>query len=188
MDYLLCVQFHMDLKKTGMNEHEEKMMADIFYENSGCGKNLLYCCIVIVLILVLSACKTQYVPVETIRTEYINRTDTVKQTDSIFTNKETIIKEADNALIAELGLQLKDNERAILILQKELQKQVSKESEHKTDTIIKTDSIQVPYPVERKLSKWEQIKMDIGGIAIGGFIGIVVIIIATFLIRRYRKP
>lgn len=30
------------------------------------------------------------------------------------------------------------------------------------DTIIKTDSVRVPYPVEKKLSKWQQIKLDIG--------------------------
>ena len=30
------------------------------------------------------------------------------------------------------------------------------------DTVIKKDSVRVPYPVEKKLSKWQQIKLDIG--------------------------
>jgi hypothetical protein len=61
------------------------------------------------------------------------------------------------------------------------------ESEHKTDTVIKTDTIQVPYPVERTLTKWEQVKMDYGAIAIGGCITFVIIIIIGFIVRAYRK-
>jgi hypothetical protein len=105
----------------------------------------------------------------------------------LISEKETIIREADSSLVAKLGLQLKDNERAILILQRELERQVSKESEHKTDTVIKTDSIQVPYPVERKLTKWEKIKMDAGGISIGVCIALVLMIIVYFIVRAYRR-
>ena len=143
---------------------------------------------VVVLSLLLSSCKSiQYIPVETIKTEYKNHTDTFKQVDSIFSEKETIIREADSALVAKLGLQLKANERAILVLQRELERQVNKEMEHVTDTVIKTDSIQVPYPVERQLSKWEKIKMDTGGIAIGFCLGFVILIIIFFIVKAHKR-
>ena len=31
---------------------------------------------------------------------------------------------------------------------------------NKTDTVTKTDSVRVPFPVEKKLGRWEQIKVD----------------------------
>lgn len=140
--------------------------------------------ILVILCLILSSCSSvKYVPVETVRTEYRNHTDTIRQTDSVKIEKETIIREADSSLVARLGLQLKDNERAILILQKELERQSSSKQEHSTDTIIKTDSVQVPYPVERQLTKWEKIKMDAGGIALGLLIVLVIIVLLRWLMK-----
>lgn len=144
--------------------------------------------VLIILSFFFSGCRSiQYVPVEKVRTEYINRTDTVNKIDTLISEKKTIIREADSTLVSKLGLQLKENERAILVLQKELERQVSKESEHKTDTVIKTDSVQIPYPVERKLTKWEQTKMDAGGIAIGVCIAIIIMIIIGFIAKAYKK-
>lgn len=89
----------------------------------GCFYTLVIALIVAACMILFSSCKSiQYVPVETVKTEYKNHTDTVRQIDSIFSEKETIIREADSALVASLGLQLKANERAILILKKELEK------------------------------------------------------------------
>lgn len=129
---------------------------------------------------------TQYIPIETVRTEYSHKTDTVKQTDSVFHEKETIIREADSAMIAKLGLQLKANERAILVLQKELEKQVNSKSESKTDTVFRNDSVQVPYPVERQLSHWEQFCIDYGKVMTGATVVLLVFII-VWLARRLRK-
>ena len=51
---------------------------------------------------------------------------------------------------------------------------------------VRTDSIPVPYPVERKLTRWEKVKMDFGGIAIGAIIAVVCIAV-VWLIRKFRK-
>jgi hypothetical protein len=120
--------------------------------------------------------------VETVKTEYVSKTDTLKQVDTVFTEKETIIREADPELIAKLGLQLKDNEKAILVLKRELERQVNKQSEHRIDTLLRTDTIKVPYPVEKKLTKWQQVKIDYGGEAI--ILAIVVIFIVIWLIFK----
>lgn len=154
----------------------------------GCFYSLAGVIIIIVISLLLSSCESiQYIPVEKVKTEYINRTDTVNKIDTLISEKETIIREADSSLVARLGLQLKANERAILILQKELERQVSKESEHRTDTVIKTDSVQVPYPVEKKLTKWQQIKIDWGGsamIMLAIFSLLIIVAIVDILRRR----
>ena len=51
---------------------------------------------------------------------------------------------------------------------------------------VKSDSIPIPYPVEKQLSKWEQTKMDFGGIAIGAIIAVVCVAV-VWLIRKFRK-
>lgn len=53
-----------------------------------------------------------------------------------------------------------------------------------TDTtyINRIDSISVPYPVEKRLSKWEQAKVDYGGIAL-----IAVAILFAFLVWLARR-
>ena len=107
------------------------------------------------LMALLVSCRTQYVPVETVRTEYINRTDTVHKTDTVTNERETVIREVnkgDSALLAKYGIQIKDNERMLLFLQRELAKERSKEREVQHDTTIVRDTIQVPYPVEKKQS------------------------------------
>ena len=112
--------------------------------------------LVVLCTVFFSSCRTvRYVPVERIRTVYQNHTDTIRETDSVIHEKETIIREADSALVAELGLKLKENEKAILILKRELERQKHEVSEHKTDTVIERDTIPMPYPVEKELT-WYQ--------------------------------
>lgn len=136
----------------------------------------------------LTGCTT-YVPVETVRTEYRHSTDTLRQTDSIIKERETIIREAnsgDSALLASYGFRLKENERLLLFLQKELEREKGNQEERRTDTLIKNDTIRVPYPVEGKVPKWEQVKLvstgAVGGVCVLGIVGI-----TLWLRRRYRR-
>ena len=59
-----------------------------------------------------------------------------------------------------------------------------------TDTLwrVRADSVrvQVPYPVERDLTRWEQTKMDVGGVAIGALL-LAIAIAVMWLIKRFRK-
>ena len=49
--------------------------------------------------------------------------------------------------------------------------------------VIRIDSIQVPFPVERELSWWQSVKVQVGEIAIGIIIGLIIIIA---LLRRKK--
>lgn len=144
---------------------------------------------ILVATLLFVGCKTQYVPVETVHEYVHHHTDTVHRTDTVTNTKETVIREAtkaDSALLAQYGIQLRDNERMLLFLQRELEKEKSKEVEHATDTVIKVDSIQVPYPVEKKLGAWEQVKIGsvgfVAALGIGGIVGA-----ALWIRRRYKR-
>ena len=102
--------------------------------------------VIIVVCLLLQACKSvQYVPVETVKTEYIDRVKQVHDTMHTI-EKETTYINGDTVLITKYIDRIK-------VL-------------HQTDTCIieKTDTVQVPYPVERRLSKWEQTKNNIGNL------------------------
>ena len=44
----------------------------------------------------------------------------------------------------------------------------------------------VPYPVERELSRWERIKMDFGGAALG-VVGALLVVAVVWLVKKFRK-
>jgi len=139
------------------------------------------------LVFGLVGCKTVYVPVESVHEYVHHQTDTIEKTDTVTNTKETIIREAskaDSALLAKYGIRLKENERLLLFLQKELEQEKSKEIEHHTDTVIKVDSVQVPYPVEKKVPFWEKVK--IGSV---GFVSALVFGggVALWIRRRYKR-
>ena len=59
----------------------------------------------------------------------------------------------------------------------------------RTDTMIveRVDTIRLPYPVERQLSKWEKIKLDFGGMLMGGIAIFALSAAAMWLLRRKRN-
>lgn len=121
-----------------------------------------------VALAVLCGCtRTAYVPVESVRTEYRDRdiervvTDTVTDTRLIVIKGDTVIDWRDR-----------------------WHRQT--DTVHDTLFIERTDSIPVPYPVERRLTRWEQAKQDIGGYAIA-LLTIVICIAVVWLVRRMRR-
>lgn len=138
--------------------------------------------VVLTAFLLAGCVSTRYVPMETVRTEYTHNTDTVIQTDTVKSEKETIIREAnsnDSMMLAEMGIKLKDNERLLIMMQKQLNEAKSHHYESKTDTIIKTNTISVPYPVEKELTFFQKI-------AINGFAYITIALLVLFIILLFK--
>lgn len=52
-----------------------------------------------------------------------------------------------------------------------------------TAYVCRTDSVAVPYPVEKRLSKWEQAKVDYGGYALAAVI--ILLTLAIWFARRW---
>ena len=110
-------------------------------------------------------CKSvQYVPVETVKIEYKDRLkiDSVIKYDSVYFDR---YMKGDTAFIIKEKYKYLDKIKIV------------------RDSVFKTDSISVPYPVEKQLSKWEKVKMDFGGVSIGALLGII-ILVAIRIIKR----
>ena len=58
---------------------------------------------------------------------------------------------------------------------------------NRTDTILKTDSIQVPYPVEKRLTRWQTLKRELGGWALGVIIVFALVIVGRMIYRLRKK-
>ena len=106
-----------------------------------------------VITLLFGSCTRKvYVPTETVRTEYKDRVvEAVRVDTTIMRDSVAVYVNGDTVRITKY----RDRWRTRII------------ERHDTCTVTKTDSVQVPVQVERKLTKWERTKMDAGGIAIG---------------------
>jgi hypothetical protein len=121
-------------------------------QGEGCLLSMLsvtFIALAIALMLAFSGCTTtRYVPVEHHTTENHWHTDSVKERDSVHTERNTVIRELDSAAMAKYGIQMERNQKAWLVLQREMEARM-RELERMTDTkdTIR-DSIPIPYPVE----------------------------------------
>lgn len=138
----------------------------------GMVKRLLYLIIPYIILISLAGCKSvQYVPMETVRTDsiYVDRyqRDSIYQRDSVFVNRWT-----DGDTIYQ---------------DKVVWKYVYRDKvKYDTVAILRSDTINVPYPVECKLSKWEQLKLNVGGWAISIII-IIVLIVMGCMVYKLKK-
>lgn len=130
-------------------------------------KALIYI-ILLTLAICFVSCRTQYIPVETVRTEYRVR-DSIRH-DSVY--------QQDSVYVLVKGDTVYQYKYKYLYKYQYL---------NRTDTVIKIDSVQVPYPVEKQLSRWQSIKMELGGWAFGLVIAFVLIIIGRIVYRYKNK-
>ena len=103
---------------------------------------------VMAIVICCVSCKTKYVTVPEYHKEYINRTDTFLRSDTLFRLDSVVIRQQGDTTVIE---KIRWQNRFVNVYK------------IKTDTIMKSDSIRVPYPVEKKLSKWQQFRLDFGG-------------------------
>lgn len=138
----------------------------------GMVKRLLFLIIPYIILSSLAGCKSvQYVPMETVRTDsiYVDRyqRDSIYQRDSVFVNRwiagDTVYQD------------------------KVVWKYVYRDKiKYDTVAILRSDTLRVPYPVEHKLTKWEEVRLTVGGWAIA-FIIIVILIVVGCLIYKIKK-
>lgn len=120
----------------------------------------------IFLATILYSCKSiQYVPVETTKrdTTYLSQTkiDSIYHRDSIYVERK-----GDTVYLSKY---------------KYLYKYIEK---HDTLWREKTDTIQVVYPVEAQLTKWQKIKINIGEYLITAIALVIIWLCAKYFIKR----
>ena len=137
-----------------------------------------------------SCTTTKYVPVESQHTEHHWHTDSVKERDSVHTEKNIVIRELDSAAMARYGIQMQANQRAWLVLQREMENRL-RELEHMTaqrDTVH--DSIPAPFPVEVKvpaeLTWWQQTRIHLANILLYLILIVGIIYVGKKHIKRLR--
>lgn len=128
---------------------------------------LLLLGLAVLLTSAVCSCRTvQYVPVETVRTDslYFNTVST----DSVYVKDSVLIVKGDTVTEYRWRYVYKYKDR--------------------TDTVYvsRTDSVQVPYPVEKRLTKWQRFKMDIGGYALAAVV-VTVLIVFGKLVYELKK-
>lgn len=166
--------------------------------------------ILIGLLALTSLCFTScshrvYVPVQSIRTDtiYMSRKDSVHIKDSLVTRQVinirdsvaihdsvVIVKDEQGNIKEKLIVRYRDRWHATqdnLTLQRLL---AHYKASNNILRAIRKERIEVPVPVEKKLSRWQKIKMDVGGWAIGAMSTVllgVVGYIVVWLLKKYRK-
>ena len=119
---------------------------------------------VIFTLIMLTGCKTTYIPVETVRTETERVVDI--QRDSIYVLDSVFVREAhDTVYITKWRTEFKEALRV------------------DTFRVERIDTLNTIVEVEKKLTKVQQLKMDVGA----GVLYAVPILIAVGLFLLYRK-
>lgn len=121
-------------------------------------------------VLSLCGCKqVEYVPVKEVRTVEIERNG-IKWSDMSYGSNETTMTTIKDSVVVVV------NQQGEEVSRKEYhEKETDREYREKYEELMmmyeslrseKTDTVQVPYPVEKQLSKWEQTCVNYGGEAI----------------------
>lgn len=125
-----------------------------------------FMCIILLASAIWSCRSIKYVPVESIQYDSVYLNKVVK--DSIYIKDSVLLVKGDTII--------------------EYRYKYIYQYKDKTDTlyVTKTDSVQVPYPVEKQLTWWQQFQIDVGGWAIGIAI-ILAIIVIMVVVRKMKK-
>lgn len=129
-------------------------------------KRLILIFLLAVTMSLLSCRSVKYVPVETVKTEYKTRDsiryDSIYQRDSVFLYQKGDTVYQYKYLYKYRYLTLRQ-----------------------TDTVAITDSVRVPYPVEKALTRWQVVKMKTGGLAVG-LAAVLVLVAVGRLLYKFR--
>lgn len=119
---------------------------------------------VIFMLIMLTGCKTTYIPVETVRTETERVVDI--QRDSIYVLDSVFVREAhDTVYITKWRVEYKEALRV------------------DTFNVQRVDTLNTIVEVEKKLTRVQRLKMDVGA----GVLYAVPILLAVGLFVLYRK-
>ena len=129
----------------------------------------LYIYIIIILLTpaIWSCRSVRYVPVETVKHDSVYFNKVVR--DSIHVKDSVYVRDKGDTLYVERWKYLyRDKVRV------------------DTMVSVRVDTLAVPYPVEKRLTRWEQFRLDVGGYAI--FAVVVTILIAVgYMIYKLKK-
>ena len=118
--------------------------------------------------LVLGGCKTKYVSVPEIHTEYITSVDTTVRKDSVYLRDSVYVERKGDTLYVNKTL-YRDRYHNIYKVKK--------------DTVVKRDSVNVAYPVEKEMSRSERLFVAMGKF----FSALVIALLFVIGVKLYKR-
>lgn len=118
--------------------------------------------------LALAGCsRAQYVPVETVRRDSIYLTQI--QRDSIYKYDSIHVRDKGDTVFV-------DRYKYLFV------------DKLRRDTlyVCRTDTVRVPYPVERELTRWERFRLDVGGYAVCAVV-VTILIVVGYMVYKLKK-
>lgn len=144
----------------------------------------------IAILLFMFSCRSvQYVPVESVRTVR----DSVVMRDSIVWHER--VRERDSVVTRDSVVLVVDASGNVVRTELYRQKEVYRELREEYDRLMaaykrleaeKIDSVQVPYPVEKKLTRWQQTKVNYGGWAMG-IVFFTILVVVGYMVYKLKK-
>ena len=131
----------------------------------------LYVIGILLVSFLLSGCKTKYVPMEKVICRDVVKHDTLHTYDSVFVRDSIFLRQNGDTCFLDRW-----HEKTVF-------KNVYKV---KVDSFLKRDSIPVPYPVEKQLSKWEQFQLKYAMWSMGAMCALL-IILSLIIYRKYKN-
>jgi len=133
-----------------------------WYNNEGLISSIITIIVGFLIVLLFGGCKTkEYIAVPEYHTEYVCRTDTFAKVDSVYLKDSVFVYQRGDT-VYHTKVTYRDRYHNIYKV--------------KLDTIIKRDSVSIPYPIERQLTKNEQRLISLGKLFIGFLFSIVITI------------
>lgn len=157
-------------------------------------------CVVVACVACCTSCKTKYVGVpeyhyiamktkgsaKSFHLDYSRWMSMFRQRDSTVTSVRTTITRNERGDTTgretERATEHWHSEQSVIAHYKHIADSLRRELESRS---VRVDSIRVPYPVEKKLSKWQQFKMDYGNVSMGGTV-VAIVFIIIWLVKRFR--
>lgn len=167
-------------------------------------RNIVTICFAVVMVLLLESCgSVKYVPVESVRTDSIvlTKVDTVFKERSVEVHDSVL--RVDSFYVKEFIREVVDTSGNVVRTDREVEKTSTRDTQKynslsdKYNELMRSyqqllsdhaKSISEPYPVEveKKLSLWERVKINLGGYALLVIVVYVLIIVARRKIKLKR--
>ena len=131
-------------------EYYDRKFEESVYSFKSCGLCLIGIILCLLLSFLLSGCATKVVTVPEIHTEYVYKTDSFVQRDSIHVNDSIYIHEkGDTVWVEKFKTLYRDRWRDVV----------------RVDSFVKHDSIPYKVEVEKPLTWWQRQKIEFGELA-----------------------
>ena len=141
----------------------------MFVERIGCRMGAAI--VVILVMLSLVGCKTKYIPVDNVMYREVTKHDTLHTSDRVWIHDSIHSSQKGDTVFLD-----KWHKEIVL-------KNVYNS---RTDSFVRRDSIPVPYPVEKELSKWERFQLKYAIWSFGALCALLVLLCYK-LFKRTRN-